>query len=93
MQNLLGLNETKTRIFKGLGSPGIETEESIPPAYVARRASTTNRVVVPARLAGNRFLGCLKGLQFGLSLLHGKEQSIDSICTQFWYPTTVYKLS
>ncbi len=38
-------------------------EESIPPAYVAWRAGTTNRVVVPARQAGNRFLGSLKGLQ------------------------------
>ncbi len=27
------------------------------------RASTTNRVIVPARQAGNRFLGSLKGLQ------------------------------
>jgi hypothetical protein len=38
-------------------------EESIPPHYVARGAATTNRVVVPARQAGNRFLGSLKGLQ------------------------------
>ncbi len=28
-----------------------------------RRAGTSNRVVVPARQAGNRFLGSLKGLQ------------------------------
>jgi hypothetical protein len=35
----------------------------IPPAYVAWRAGTKNRVVVPARQAGNRFLGSLKGLQ------------------------------
>jgi hypothetical protein len=32
-------------------------------AYVAWQAGTTNRVVVPARQAGNRFLGSLKGLQ------------------------------
>ncbi len=38
-------------------------QESIPPAYAASRAGTTNRVVVPARQAGNRFLGSLKGLQ------------------------------
>ncbi len=38
-------------------------QESIQPAYVAWRAGTTNRVVVPARQAGNRFLGSLKGLQ------------------------------
>ncbi len=36
---------------------------SIPPAYVAWRAGTTNRVVAPSRQAGNRFLGSLKGLQ------------------------------
>jgi hypothetical protein len=40
-----------------------EAQESIPPAYVAWWAVTTNRVVVPARQAGNRFLGTLKGLQ------------------------------
>ncbi len=34
-----------------------------PPAYAAWRACTSNRVVVPARQAGNRFLGSLKGLQ------------------------------
>jgi hypothetical protein len=38
-------------------------QESIPPTYVAWRAGTTNRVVVPARAAGNRFLGYLRGLQ------------------------------
>jgi hypothetical protein len=39
-------------------------QESIPPAYVVVwRAGTSNRVVVPARQAGNRFLGSLKGLQ------------------------------
>ncbi len=32
-------------------------------AYVALRAGTPNRVVVPSRQAGNRFLGSLKGLQ------------------------------
>jgi hypothetical protein len=30
---------------------------------IARLAGTTNRVVVTARQAGNRFLGSLKGLQ------------------------------
>ena len=38
-------------------------QESIPPAYVAWRAGPTNRVVVPARSTGNRFLGFSKGLQ------------------------------
>jgi hypothetical protein len=40
-----------------------DSMDSIPPAYVAFRAGTSNRVVVPARQAGNRFLGSLKGLQ------------------------------
>jgi hypothetical protein len=51
------------RICKRLWSPEIDSKESIQPAYVAWRAGTTNRVVVPARLAGNRFLGSFKGLQ------------------------------
>ncbi len=38
-------------------------QESISPAYVACRAGTKNRVVVPAHQDGNRFLGSLKGLQ------------------------------
>jgi hypothetical protein len=41
----------------------IPRKESIPPAYVAWRAGTTNRVVIPARPAGNRFLNSLKDLQ------------------------------
>ncbi len=44
-------------------SPGIDSEESIPPFYVAWRAGMTNRVVIAAHQAGNRFLGSLKGLQ------------------------------
>ncbi len=46
-----------------LWSPEINSEESIPPAYVAWPASTTNRDVVPARQDGNRFMGSLKGLR------------------------------
>jgi hypothetical protein len=38
-------------------------QEPILPAYVVWRAGMTNRVVVPARQAGNRFSGSLKGLQ------------------------------
>jgi hypothetical protein len=53
----------RARICKRLLSPGIDSEESISPVYVACRAGTTNRAVVPARQAGNRFLGSLKGLQ------------------------------
>ncbi len=40
-------------------------QESIPPAW---RDGTTIWVVVPARHAGNRFLGSLKGLQIRLPL-------------------------
>ncbi len=50
-------------ICKRLWSPGIDSEESIPPAYVAWWAGTTNRVVAPACQAGSWFLGSLKGLQ------------------------------
>ncbi len=53
----------RARICKRLWSPKIVSEESIQLAYVAWRAGTTNRVVVPARQAGNRFQGSLKGLQ------------------------------
>ncbi len=57
----------RSRICKLLRSPGIDSKESTLPAYVAwRRASTSNRVVVPARQAGNRFLGSSKGLQIRL---------------------------
>jgi hypothetical protein len=51
------------RICKRLWSPGIDSKESIPPACVAWRAGTSNRVVVTAHRAKNRFLGSLKGLQ------------------------------
>jgi hypothetical protein len=47
---------TGARICKRLRSPRIDSEKSIPPAYVAWRAGTTNMVVVPARQAGNRFV-------------------------------------
>jgi hypothetical protein len=40
-----------------------ESKESISPDYVACRASTTNRVVVPASQPENRFMGSIKGLQ------------------------------
>ncbi len=55
--------QTRAHICKRFRRPGIDSEDSIPPAYVVWRAGTTNRVVVSARQAGNRFLGCLKGLQ------------------------------
>jgi hypothetical protein len=39
----------RTRICKRVRSPGIDSKESIPPAYVTWRAGTTNRVIAPAR--------------------------------------------
>ncbi len=54
---------SRARICERLMSPGLDSSDSIPPAYVALRGGTTNRVVVPARQAGNRFLSSLKGLQ------------------------------
>jgi hypothetical protein len=56
-------NVARARTCKRLWRPGIDSEESILSAYVAWRAGTTNRVVVLARQAGNRFLGSLKALQ------------------------------
>jgi hypothetical protein len=60
---LFGGWDIRNRICKRLRSPGIDSDESIPPACVAWRASTTNRVVVTVRQPGNRFLDSLKGLQ------------------------------
>jgi hypothetical protein len=53
----------RARICKLLRRPGIDSEDSIPPAYVEWRAGTTNRVVVAVRQARNRLLCSLKGLQ------------------------------
>jgi hypothetical protein len=61
---------SRARICKHLWSPGIDFEESISSAYVAWRARATNGVVVPARLAGNRFLGPFKGLQIRAQSSH-----------------------
>jgi hypothetical protein len=57
------VGRTEPRICKRLRSPGINSEESIPSAYVAWRAGTSKRVVVPTRQTGNRFLVSLKDLQ------------------------------
>ena len=59
----------RAQICKRLRSPGIDSKESILPAYVAWLASTSNRVVVPARRTGNVFLDSLKGLQIRALLL------------------------
>ncbi len=55
------IEEIRAQICKRLRSPGIDSKESIQAAYVAWRPGTSNRVLVPARQAGNRFLGSLKG--------------------------------
>jgi hypothetical protein len=52
-----------SRICKRLRRRGIDSEDSIPLAYVAWRAGMTKRVVVPVCQPGNRFLGSFKGLQ------------------------------
>jgi hypothetical protein len=71
----------RARICKRLRSPGIDSNESIPPAYVAWRAGTSNRAVVSARQAGNRFLGSLKDLKIralGINLivlLHPRDEN------------------
>jgi hypothetical protein len=68
-KRLFSLNRKRAfwLVFANTGSiisgTGIDSEESIPPAYVAWWANMSHRVVVPARQAGNRFLGPLKGLQ------------------------------
>ncbi len=63
---------SRARICNRLWSPGIDSEKSIPPAYLARRAGTKNRVVVLAHQGGNRFLGPSIGLQI-------RAQSPESI--------------
>ncbi len=65
------------RIFKRLWSPGINSDGPIPPAYVAWRDGSTNRVVVQARHAGNWFLGFLKGLQI---------RALIAFCRGQWRP-------
>jgi hypothetical protein len=57
-----------------LKSPRIDSEKSIPPTYVAWKAGTTHRAVVPARQAGNRFLGSLKCLKIRTLLINSRVQ-------------------
>jgi hypothetical protein len=59
--------------------PGIDSEESIPLAYVAWRAGTTNRVVASARDAVIRFLDSLKVLQIRARLCAVKSTTVQ--CT------------
>jgi hypothetical protein len=68
---------SRARICRRLRSPGIDSKESVPPAYQAWRAGTTIKVFVPAHHAQNRFLGSFKGLQIRalrlLLLANGKH--------------------
>jgi hypothetical protein len=63
---ILLANVAWARIFKRLRSPGIDSEELIPPTYVTWRANATSRVVVMVRQAGNRFPAPLKVNKYGL---------------------------
>jgi hypothetical protein len=47
------------------------------PMYIAWRAGALNRVVVPARHAGNRFLGSFKGLQIRALLCSLQSTSLQ----------------
>jgi hypothetical protein len=49
-------SKDRARICKRLKSPGTDSKELIPLAYVSWWASTSNRVVLTARQAGNRLL-------------------------------------
>jgi hypothetical protein len=53
--------EPRARIYKRLRSPGIDSKESVPPAYAAWRTGTTNSVIIPGPpgyiIWRNRFLG------------------------------------
>jgi hypothetical protein len=67
--------KSRARICTRLWSTGIDSEESNPPACVAWRPGTTNRVLVPARQDENRFLGSLKGLQIRAQAMGTGEKS------------------
>ncbi len=58
-------------------------QESISASLCAWRASTSNRVVVPARLAGNRFLSSWNVYKYGLCSLENP----------LWYPGREYWMS
>jgi hypothetical protein len=79
MATQLHSKDCRARICEGLWSPGIDSEESMPLAYVAWRAGTTYRVVVTVRQAGNRFLHglLLKGSTYGLWCLRQQLQYIQ----------------
>jgi hypothetical protein len=57
--------------------------QSIPPAYVAWRAGTSNMFVVSARQARNRFLGPLKCLQIQ-ALCTATNRPLASLLQMYW---------
>jgi hypothetical protein len=63
VQRVYERKSTRARICKRFKRPGIDSKGLNLPVYRAWRAGTSNRVVVPAREAGNRSLGFLKRLQ------------------------------
>jgi hypothetical protein len=75
----------RARICKRLRSPGIGSKESILQAYVAWWAGAPHRVVVPARKAGNRFMGSLK--RFKNCVLMPAELT-KVIAREYW---TIYR--
>jgi hypothetical protein len=67
--------ENRVRFYKRLRSPGIDSKEAI------RQPMKPNRFVLPARQAGNQFLGSLKGLQIrALGSLQYYINKIKVIC-------------
>ena len=88
-------NVAWARIWKRLRSPGIDSKESIPPAYVSLRAGTSNRVAIPSRQARNWFLGSLKGLQIralgGRYVKKGLSYKPARLGIDSWAPSKVYK--
>ncbi len=59
----MSCEKTTDPVFVNIKGAQESIPKSIPQAYVAWWAGTSNSVVVPTRQAGNRFLGSLKDLQ------------------------------
>jgi hypothetical protein len=80
-----GRNCTLCTNCKLLRSPGMDSKESILPAYLAWWAGTSNMGCRTARQSGNRWLGSLKGLQIrALYSVH---------CTPTWDYSKIYHTS
>ncbi len=83
----------RARICERLRSPGIDFKESTLLAYIASRAGTSNKVVVPACQAGNQFLGSFKDLQiralFNAASARPGGQEEDRL---FLFSSTLYRI-